>query len=262
MNITHKTYHTLENRYLTGSRMKDFLKCKRYFYELHISGERIKKGKEAFVIGSAVDTWLTRGKDAFKSEYLAVSRRNIKNPPTDYTELTMAQYDDISVMCKVVEKQPAYLELKDHTAQEIIKCDMPIGDHFCGLSFIPDWYKIDGDTCIITDLKTAQDASEMKYHWHCVSYGYYEQMAVATLIFREINKDIKNFVYRHLIIEKDPDGVPVPYTYFLDNERVEIAEKIITGEVMLAIAIEKDFKPKSVEWKGSPTIGKVDNDWD
>jgi len=262
MNITEKNYHTLENRYLTGSRMKDFLKCRRYFYELHISGERIRKGKEAFVIGSAVDTWLTRGEDAFKREYLAVSRRNIKNPPTDYTELTMAQYDEIVALCKVAERQPAYKELSEHNAQEIIKTDMPVGEHFCGLSFIPDWYKIEGDTCIITDLKTSQDGSKNKYHWHAVSYGYYEQMAVATIIFKKINKDIKNFVYRHLVIEKNADGLPIPYTYFLDNERIELIITNTEKQIIPDIAREKEFKPKEVNWKGSETIGGVDNDWD
>jgi len=262
MNLTHENYHTLESRYLTGSRIKDFLKCKQYFYQLHISGERKSKKTEALIIGSAVDVWLTRGENAFKREYLSVARRNVKNPPVGYTELTNSQFDEVVSLCTVLERQPAFEELKNHIAQAIIKYDESMGEHFCGLSFMPDWYKIEGDVCIITDLKTTANGSEKKYFWHCVDYKYFEQMAVATLIFRKTNPEIKEFVYRHLVVEKDVGGVPMPYTYFLDNNRVEVCANIIKNEVIPMIASEKEFMPKEVSWSGSPTIGSLDNEWD
>ncbi len=75
MKLNNDNYHTLESRYLTGSRIGDFLKCKRYFHDRHISGERRNIITDALITGSAVDTWLTRGEDAFKREFLAVPRR-------------------------------------------------------------------------------------------------------------------------------------------------------------------------------------------
>lgn len=254
-------YHTLDNRYLTGTRIKDFLKCKRYFYELHVAGTRQRADKEAFKVGSAVDAWLTRGYEAFKCEFVAVSRRSLKNPPTDYTELTMSQYDEVVKMCEVVERQPAYQELKDHKAQEIICWDKEIGEYFCGLSFICDWLKIDGDTAIITDLKTSNDTDERKYHYKCMDYGYYLQFAVATVILRNTVPGLKKFIYRHLVIDKDPDGVNTPYTFYLDNERVEIYINILMNDIIPAVAAEKEFKPKEVKWENAVTIGSLDNEF-
>lgn len=262
MKLTHQNYHTLENRYLTGSRMGDFTKCKRYFQERHILGTKTSPGTPALITGSAVDLWLSEGKDAFMSKFVAVARRNIKNPPVGYAEITNGMFDEIVELCEVAEKQPAFQGLKDHKSQEIIKYDEDLGPHFCGVSFIPDWYLIDGDTCIITDLKTAQNAELVKYFYHCLTYRYFEQMAVATIIFRKINKDIKHFVYRHFVLEKDSNGVPVPYVYFLDNARVEACANVIENELIPEIASERDFNPKSVDWMGAETIGSLDNDWD
>jgi len=258
MILTHENYHTLDNRYLTKSRIKDFLRCKRYFYELHISGEKQKKDKDVFRVGQATDTWLTKSKDEFMRKFICVSRRSLKNPPTNYTELTQTQYDEIVNMCEVVERQPAYQELCDHTAQEIISVDMPMGEHFVGLAGIPDWYKIEGDTCIITDLKTSNDTNERKHHYKCMDFGYYMQFAVMTIIFRSTRPEMRKFVYRHLVIDKDPDGVNTPYTFLLDNERVEVYINILQNEIIPMIASEKEFSPKKVTWESAVRIGSLD----
>lgn len=272
--LDHVIYHSLKNRYLTNSRIKDFLKCKKYFYELHISGTRKKKQSDVMKIGSAVDAWLTRGKDEFLRNFIGVTRRNVKNPPAGITELTMSQYDQVVGMCEVLENQPAYLELSDHNAQQIISVDMPIGEHFCGLSGIPDWYKIEGEKCIITDLKTSNNTNEKKHHYKCMDMGYYMQFAVMTVILRKTHPEIKEFEYRHLVIDKGTDKsegdteedststLNIPYVFKLDNERVEIYINILLNEIIPMIAAEKEFLPKRIEWKNAVTVGSLDADFD
>lgn len=258
MELTHQNYHSLENRNLTNSRIGDFLRCKKYFYDRHISGEIQQKDKDCFKVGQGVDVWLTNGKEQFMKKFVAVTRRNLKNPPTNYTELTQLQYDEIVNMCEVLEVQPAYKELNDHDKQVIIQYDIPIGEHFSGLSFICDWLKIEGDTTIITDLKTANDTNEFKHHRKCEEYGYYRQFALATDIIQHNNPEVKNFIYRHLVIDKSPDGINIPYAFQIDNERVELVHEHLFREIIPMIANEKEFKAKQVTWENAPIIGRVE----
>lgn len=261
-------YHSIFNRYITKSRIKDFQKCKKFFYERHIAGTKKQADKDCFKVGSAVDAWLTRGKDAFMAEFVAVARRNVKNPPVGYTELTQAQFDEVVSICEVAEQQPAYKELATHKSQQIIYCDMPLGEHFVGLAGIPDWISINGDTCTITDLKTTDkrsveerdgDEGEHKYHYKCVGFGYYMQFAVMWEIISRTMPEIKNFVFRHLVIDKDPD-VNTPYVFYLDTDRVKMFKRELTGLILPAIAAERDFAPKTVSWEDAPVVGAIGED--
>lgn len=260
MELNQENYHTLENRCLTGSRIGDYKKCPKYFFERHVTGERRMIVTDALITGQAVDTWLSEGEEAFKQKFLAVPRRNKKNPPVGYTEITNTMFDEIVSICKVAVEQPAFQALANHKSQNIIYFEEDLGEHFKGLSFIPDWYNIQGDTCIITDLKTANNAEFKKYFWHCLDFGYFEQMAVATIILRRLHPEIKRFVYRHFIIEKNPNVVPVPYVCFLDNERVEVCANILTKQTIPMIASDKNFLPKMVDWSGAQTIGELEEE--
>lgn len=261
MILTHDNYHTLENRHLTNSRIKDFQRCKSYFKKRHITGELKQKGKDAFIIGSAVDTWLTVGKDAFIAGYLVVTRRNLKNPPTDYIELNQTQYNEVVNMCTVLESQPAYQDLATHKAQQIISAEFEVNEHFNGLACIPDWVLMDGDTCVLTDLKTANNTDERKHHYKCLDFGYYMQFAVETLIIRMNHPEIKKFKYRHLVIDKDPDGINTPYTFILDNEQVEAHLRILEKELIPMISKEREYNPKTVTWEDAPVVGSMEDEY-
>jgi len=264
MKLTHDNYHTLENRNLTNSRIGDWLKDPLFFYEKHVTGQRINKSTDAMKIGSAVDTFIFEGEEVFRSKFVAVARRSIKNPPINVTELTESQYEDCVTMAKILIEQPAFKDLADHKTQQILslKTDIPIGEHFVGLAGIPDWVKFDGDTCYLTDLKTAVDATEGKYYWKCVGFGYFRQFAVQTIIIRKTHPEIKNFVYRHLVIEKDQNNsIFLPYTFYLANEKVEEQVDLLIDSIIPAIASEKEFKSKQATWKDAPTIGVVNEDF-
>ena len=43
MKINKKNYFSIKNQYLSNSRLGDFLKCKRFFFELHIAGTKKKE---------------------------------------------------------------------------------------------------------------------------------------------------------------------------------------------------------------------------
>ena len=260
MILTHEIYHTLDNRYLTNSRMGDWLKDKRYFREKHITGERVDTKTDALRIGSAVDTFLFEGEKAFREKFIGVSRRNIKNPPTNITELTIKQFDEVFEMVTVLLRQPTIQDIKDYQTQQIIQMDMPLGEHFCGLSCIPDWIKIDGDTCHLVDLKTTNEANEKKHHFKCIQFGYYRQLALMSIIIKNNYPNVKKFTYRHTGIEKDPDSIFSPFAFYLDNRQIEFQEKKILNEIIPAITAEKDFKPNEATWESAATVGEIDKE--
>jgi hypothetical protein len=262
MQVDLTNYHSLGNRFLTNSRIGDWLKCKRFFFERHISGQR--SGivmTDALRVGSAVDTFMFFGEEAFANKFVAAKRRNLKNPLLNVIELTEKQFQDVFDMCEVLLRQPAVKDLALYDRQTIMTADMPIGNHFCGLACIPDWIKIDGDTCYIVDLKTAYDPSEHKYHYKCLDLGYYRQFAVMKLVVEANHPEVKKFTYRHVGVEKDKDSIFNPFAFYLANEQVDFFANQIVNEIVPAIAEEKDFLPNEVSWDKAPTIGNIEDDF-
>ena len=260
--LTKENYFTVENKYISNSRINDWLKDKNYFYKKHITGEIENKKTGPMIIGSAVDCWLTDCRAAFENQYLVVARRNLKNPPTGITEITQAQWDEIVAICTSVERQDAYKEMKGHISQKILTMTMDLGK-FEGICGIPDWFTVEGDKAIITDLKTAEQAkSAIKYHYHCMDYNYYRQMAVYDLLIRnQYHPKINTVVHRHLVVEKDPDDVNKVYTFILSAERGELEKENILTNILPDIAKETEFAPFNTKWTDAVTIGELQSDF-
>jgi uncharacterized protein YfkK (UPF0435 family) len=257
MTLTKNNYFSIENKYISNSRINDWLKDKNYFYKKHITGEIENKKTTPMLIGSAVDTWLTGCRKDFENQYIVVSRRNLKNPPIRITELTQTQYNEIVSICESVERQDAYKEMKDHQTQQILTMPMDLGK-FEGLCGIPDWFSIKGDKAVITDLKTAEQAkSAIKYHYHCLDYGYYRQMAVYDLLIRHNYPEVKEIEHRHLVVEKDSDDVNKVYTFILSAERVNMEKENILTNILPDIKKETEFAPSNIKWEDAVVIGEI-----
>jgi hypothetical protein len=264
MNLTKQNYFTTENKFISNSRIGDFLKDKHYFYQKHITGEIENKKTIPMLVGGAVDTWLTRGKDAFLKEYNILppkTKRNLKNPPIGIIELTQAQGEEIISICKSVESQDAFKELADHEKQRILTMDMDLG-LFKGICGVPDFFKIDGKTAILTDLKTAERAdSPIKYYYHCLDYSYFRQAAFYKILLRYNFKEVEKITFRHLTVQKDVDQIHKVYTFILDDERISMEEENILTNILPEIAKEKDFLPNNVKWSDARTIGSINEDF-
>jgi hypothetical protein len=262
MTLTKDNYFSIENKFISNSRIGDFLKDKHYFYQKHITGEIENKKTTPMLIGSACDRWLTAGKDTFLKEYIAVSRRNLKSPPVGIIELTPAQYEEVIAICESVERQDAFKELADHKKQQILTMPMELG-LFEGIAGIPDWFKIDGKTAVITDLKTAERVdSPIKYYYHCLDYFYFRQAAFYKILLRYTFKEVEKITFRHLTVQKDVDQIHKVYTFILDDERISMEEENLMSNLLPMIAKEKDFLPSNVGWSEAIVIGALNNDDD
>lgn len=259
--LTKDNYFSIENKFISNSRIGDFLKDKNFFKKKHITGEIPNKKTQPMIIGGAVDCWLTGCRADFEKQYVVVARRNLKNPPVGITELTQAQYEEIVAICESVERQDAYKDLTGHTTQQILTMPMELGK-FIGLCGIPDWFNVDGHKAVITDLKTAEQAkSAVKYHYHCLDYGYYRQMSVYDLLIRHNYPEVKEIEHRHLVVEKDSDGVNRVYTFILSAERVEMEKEVILDNILPAIKAETEFAPSNVKWEDAVVIGEINNEF-
>lgn len=257
--ISHANYFSNENMYLSNSKLSDFLRCPEYFYKKHITKEIKTYPTDAMIIGKAVDCWLTEGKDAFDKKFICVTRRSLKNPPEDVTELNNTQYELVIKLCEAVIKTTAYKSLSDHIAQKILFKDMQIGQYFKGLCGIPDWFKIVGDTCYITDLKTAQDGSPEKYKW-TLKGGYYRQQAFYQLLIQHNYPEVKFFVSRHLVVEKDTDGINQVYAYELNPKRISEAKNEILG-LIDEIAKLEEFNKRDADFDNPIYIDEFNDEF-
>ena len=248
-----------KNRYLSNSKLGDYLKCPNYFHRKHVLFTVPDKRTDAMLVGSAVDTWLTDGKEAFERKYICVSRRNLKNPAPDVVELNMTQYNQVVALCRAVEATTAYQEVKNHRAQQILSEDLAIGD-FKGLCGIPDWYEIFGNECVITDLKTTMNADPIKYYYAALDYGYFRQQAMYQRLVKANNPNVTKFTSRHLVVEKDEDGINRVRAFILDQELIDIEKEII--EITIErIANDKHFKKLNADWDTALVLGqKGDSD--
>ena len=268
MKLTHQNYFSTENKYLSNSKISDWKKGdKQFFYKKHISHEIKKTVTDPMIIGSAVDCYLTEGKEAFNEKYIIVNKRSRKNITIWENQLNQAMYDQIETMCEKLIDTRVYKDIqKDYFAQEVLYDDMDIGV-FKGLSGIPDWYKIiENDKEIILeviDLKTTKSANIFKYHYSCLDLNYYTQQAMYQMLLeKKYFKDTKKkviFDSIHLVLEKDSDNIFNSFLFRLNQERIE-KEKVEIMKTIEEIKNEKDFKTPSLNWSNIREIGEeIDN---
>jgi hypothetical protein len=244
MTLTLQNYFTPDNKYLTNSKIGDYLKSPNYFYRKHILHEIEKPTTTAMVMGSAVDFLLAQ--EGNKPEYRVVERRNLKNPPTDYIEVNQAQYDEIFEVADAVSKTSVFTDIdKTYEKQVILKQDVKIGEHFVGLAGIPDYIKITDDEIIIIDLKTARTTDPRKYYYHSQEFGYYRQQAHYQMLAQKMYPGRKCVSY-HLVVDKLKDIYNV-VLFKLDQREIERAKSVLS-QIVEEIKLRTDYSRPNLTW--------------
>lgn len=264
MKLTNDNYFGKENKYLSNSKVGDWLKDKRYFYNKHVLKIVKKEISDAMIIGSAVDTWLTHSKEKFEEKYMVVTRRSRKEDGKqgkyEY-QLNNSMMFQIERMCESVERQKAYKEIKEEgfKSQLILQHDVALG-HFDGLCGIPDWVKIDEENknAVIRDLKTSKTINPVKYHYHCLDFGYYRQQAMYQLLI-DLIYGIKECTSEHLVVEKDPLFLYPCQTFTLNQERIDMEKTKLLSiiEEIKGCKGELDFPKSNTSFTNSIEIGTL-----
>jgi hypothetical protein len=260
--ITQENYFSVNNGALSNSKIKDFLLDKNYFYRKHILGEVEQKKTKSFLIGDVTDNILTE----INTKNYAVCQfdgrtKDGKEERARYEAdgkivISQQDYDLILNIADAVFNTDAYKSLADFKKQEIIQIEMDLGEHFSVLAGKPDFYQIKDGVCTIVDLKTTTSIDERKYHYTCLEYGYYNQLALYGYILSKLYQEIKSFEYYHLAVAKIQDIYPVG-VFRLSNDRISMVQEYLINEVLQAIKNEKEFKKYNPTMNSAITIGEL-----
>lgn len=261
--VTPATYFDLNNRVLTRSKIKDFYIDKNYFFRKHIKGEVEKEAKKAFLIGSVVDELITMLDQ--KNKYAVVAGDGRTKAVKDeraymeaqgYTVISECDYETIMNISIAVEETDAYKKLiaDGYVKQGILQHEISIGDHFDSIASMIDFYKIEGNKCTIVDLKTTQDIDPIRYHFKAISYWYYKQMSINTLLFNYCHPEVTEFEYYNLVVDKTKD-IYHTRVFKLANSRVEMELKELQ-DIIMQIAAEKEFKKYNPSFDNAILIGE------
>lgn len=229
--LTHANYHTHQNKYLTSSKIGWYLKSPELFYKYFIKGDYEYKKTDAMIIGGALDCIATQSLAKFKKLYTVVDRRNSKAEDYEY-QLNQTMYDQVMGMWNSLKKQPAFKDLKNYKKQVILSIDNEVGK-FKGLAGMLDFIVVSKDTAIIVDLKTSNGVNPETYHYKCEEFGYYRQMAMYTWLVSQVYGS-KHIVCRHIVVDKDADGIYKVYTFEFDpfNVAAELGKLVnLVGEI-------------------------------
>ena len=247
--LNHENYHD-KNRYLTNSKINDFIKSEYYFYQKHIEGSIKSPVTDPLIIGSAVDEWLTKGFDSFKKKYDVVTRRSYKAPTPYRYQLNNTMYEQVESLCKAVESTEVYKDLKDYAKQVILTKKMPLGNYFDGLAGQVDFIQVIKDKIIIVDLKTTQTVKN--YYYKCVDYGYIRQGTMYRMLAQK-EYGIDKEVFYHLVVEKDPDKIYNTYLYKFPNEVLDFGMRELELIIKKVKTIKK-YQPKKLNWADAQDI--------
>jgi len=227
---------------LSYSKIKDLDKGLHYFYKKHIAKTIKQEITDALVIGSAVDAWLTKSRKNYERTYTVKDRRT-KDETYEY-QLTPAMKETIERICEAVTATTAYKELKRYKKQHkiIMPCNIGI---FRGISGIPDFYQINGDTATICDLKTTTADRIEKWRYACADIGYFMQLAVYKELVRYKHPEINKFKFFHLVCTTDKDYCDVKI-FKISEERIKEESLTLKEKIAWIRTLKKsDFRKKT-----------------
>lgn len=252
--LKQEDYFKTNNGYLTRSKISDFRLSPNYFYRKHILGEIKDKDKDCYRIGSATDDILAQianknNYHIFDGDFRSKENRQMKADLEAQGKIVVkeAEYQQIMALAIAVESTEAYQHLNTYPRQVLLQCELAFANaSFHGLAALPDFAKITNDSADLCDLKTTTGLpifNGQKWRYKCQDMGYFSQFALQTIILQR--QGIKNFTYRHLIVDKT-ENINNVYAVMIHPQFIEdeIPDLLDTIEEIG----NSDFKKPVVSW--------------
>ena len=248
-----------DNRGLTQSKIKDYLKCPNYFYRNNIEHSIEREDKKCYDIGTIVDNILTEQDNL--DNYVVVEgdgrTKEVKELKQQYLDagkkiINQQQYDTIINCADSVLKSSAYSKIiKDNfTMQEIIQIENnDLGEYFDSLLGKPDAYKIEDGVCTLIDFKTTMTVDDRKFWYKFKEYGYDLQLNFYAWLLAQKYSEIETFKFYILAQEvQEPYGVKL---FNVPEEYVKKQDDTISAVIKLIKDNKFDKADASFE---SPTL--------
>ena len=262
MKLTQDNYFGKENKYLTNSKIGDFLRDKAYFKKKHIDCSLEFQATPSMIFGKQLDTLLTEGMTAFNQKYqVKVLKRDDperfeyqKENAEELEFITLPQLNHVCAASNSISVQDCYKDLKDHQRQVILQVEVEDKESiWLGYAGMLDFLKIVGNKAIITDLKTTADIDKVRYHYSCEKYGYYRQMAMYNYLVRQNYPEVTTVEHRHLAVETG-SGLYLVQTFTMDKAKIK-EEYDKMQKTIYEILKEEKFAPQNLSWDNSVKLG-------
>jgi|ERR1035437_2741869 hypothetical protein len=266
MKLTAKNYHQENGRYLTSSKISAYRLDPYYYYQKHVLKTLDDEKTDALILGSAVDTYVTKGKRAFNKLFKPVARRT-NAEGLKYTEMTTAAYQEAVAISERVMSTTAFKELQDFERQVVLTMEQPLTP----VSALPsslvvkplagmlDFLKVKGNIAGIVDLKTARTADERKYFYHALDYGYFIQAAVYIKLVKANYPEVTIVDFCHLVVSKENKNFYEVRTFRFHTDLIEnYIHQVNT--LIFEISTRTDWAPKDASFKDAFILGGVTAD--
>jgi len=249
-----------DKEYISNSMIGDYLKSPAYYEAKHVSKIIPKQSSPAMVLGLALDCMLTEGLNVFGMTYSkqCLKRDNPElfeqNKTGAFEVLTEAAWNQIHTMAGLIEELPLYKEIKDKADKQVILTGQ-FGTGYKVKGKL-DFLVVENDTAYIYDLKTSSVIKPIQYHYHCLDYGYYRQMAMYKNLVIQ-NYKVKKVVCKHIVINKDPWWNKCS-VFTLNEDRIDKEMNTITDTIrnINAKAFDEVFEEHEIgEEKEASTFG-------
>lgn len=263
--LNHDNYYTIENDYLTNSKINVFLKDKPTFKKYYIDRKPEFKETPSLVVGKAVDTWVLHNKTKFNKLYdEAVLKKDdaekfIRQKFGNKKLLAPEMYKKIEQMSENLLETQVIKDIRGGFERDkILTEERKDLDYFSGLAGIPDAFQINSDECILVDLKTSNVIGN-KFYWHAKEFGYYRQLAMYTRLIQHNYKQVNSFKYFFVVVQnQEPYHVQL---YKVDNKLVKDNIDLIEYYIN-EINNEKKFKHNPINWGDYITLAdEKDDEW-
>jgi len=288
--LTRDNYHTTENKSISSTKVKDFLKSKELYYKRHIEGSIKSDDTTSITLGRIVDKVLEQGTLHFfhRTYQLKVLKKVDKDlfnkqKKIERRILPPAMYHAAIAICEKVLRSPFYKWYGDRKLKSMkqlilqqpyrfesksVKNDIrDTQDKKIGITTIAkienvsicgmlDRLTFDKDTAYIDDYKTSamsQMKSSNSWVYLCYSYGYFIQMAVYRWLVQQQFPEMEHYVCRHIVLGTSAADLYPIKLFVIPDEYIDEAEKIFF-ETVEAITLEQEWIDPLPTWDNVETL--------
>jgi len=266
--LTNKNYFTTANTAISSSKVKDFLKSKEMYYHRYVEGNLPSDDSPSIMMGRILDKimWQMTMYHFYRTYKKSVRKKDNEeefNKQKDIDSrriLTPAMYDAIEGMAKKILKAPFLEFYRDRKHKAFKQIILTHESEYEGIKFdvagMLDRFTIAGDTGYIDDLKSSSSAkikTPQAWYYHCLSYGYFIQLAVYKWLVQETYPELKNIVCRHIVIGTSRADLYPIRLYIIPNSLLVEPLKLFM-ETARAITIEEDWIDKLPDWNEAETL--------
>lgn len=237
---------------ISNSMVSTFMKSPYRYKEMYIDKTITREPTDSMIVGGAVDCILTEGFAEFNKQYEVVKRRTDKA-----RQINETMYKTVIKLVDRILEQPVYQDIVNGCKKyQPTEMQLILVDEELGVKGKLDFLQVshDGKSARIIDLKTTKSIRPDRYHYSCIDYGYYRQMAMYRHLVLTNYPSVKNVVCYHLSIEKDNDGIYDCSLFHMGTDILDVQFENLR-EILSEIKAEKEFARSTIEWDDAVLIG-------